>query len=61
MAHQINGRYGVKSPEIQPLYAEAKVLLGKFDVAKVVHIRREFNSVADRLANQGVKKELGER
>lgn len=58
MAHQINGRYAVKSPDIQPLFAEAKRLLGKFDKAKVVHVRREFNSMADKLANQGVKKEL---
>jgi ribonuclease HI len=55
MAHQINGRYAVKSPDIQPLYAEAKRLLGKFDKTTVVHIRREFNSLADKLANQGVK------
>ncbi len=58
MAHQINGRYAVKSPDIQPLYAEAKRLLGKFDKVAVVHIRREFNSLADKLANQGVKASL---
>ena len=55
MAKQIAGLYKVKSPELEPLFLEAKRLLGKFDKAKVVHVRRELNALADKLANQGVK------
>jgi ribonuclease HI len=55
MAKQIAGLYKVKSPELEPLFAEAKRLLSKFDKAKVVHVRREQNALADKLANQGVK------
>jgi ribonuclease HI len=54
MARQIEGRYAVKSPELQPLFAEAKKLLGRFQKARVVHVRREFNRLADELANQGI-------
>lgn len=55
MAKQIAGLYAVKSADLQPLFAEAKRLLGKFDKGKVVHVRREQNALADKLANQGVK------
>jgi len=55
MAKQIAGVYAVKSADIQPLYAEAKRLLAKFDKASVNHVRREYNALADKLANQGVK------
>jgi ribonuclease HI len=58
MAKQIAGLYKVKSPELEPLFLEAKRLLGKFDKAKVVHVRREQNALADKLANQGVKQSL---
>ena len=58
MAKQIAGLYKVKSPELEPLFSEAKRLLGKFDKAKVVHVRREQNALADKLANQGVKMPL---
>ncbi len=58
MAKQLAGLYKVKSPELEPLFLEAKRLLGKFDKAKVVHVRRELNALADKLANQGVKMPL---
>jgi ribonuclease HI len=58
MAKQIAGLYKVKSEDLQPLFAEAKRLMGKFDKAKVVHVRRELNALADKLANQGVKMPL---
>ncbi len=54
MAHQINGRYKVSAPHILPLYALAKGLLARFSAAKVVHVLREQNALADKLANQGV-------
>ncbi len=54
MARQIEGRYQVKSPDLITLYEEAKRLLSRFDKAKIVHIPRAQNSLADKLANQGV-------
>lgn len=56
MAHQINGRYAVKSPELQPLFDEARALLARFAQARVVHVRRNLNAVADRLANEGIRR-----
>ena len=58
MAHQLNGKYAVKSADLLPLFTEAKALLARFESAKIVHVRREFNALADQLANQGVKKVL---
>lgn len=58
MAKQIAGLYAVKSADLKPLFAEAKRLMSQFDKAKVVHVRREQNTLADKLANQGVKMPL---
>lgn len=54
MARQIAGAYAVKSADLIPLFADAKKLIARFDSAKVVHVRREYNRVADALANQGI-------
>ena len=54
MARQIGGQYKVSAPQILPLFVEAKGLLARFALAKVVHVPRERNAVADKLANQGV-------
>ncbi len=54
MARQVQGRYKVGSPLLIPLHAEAKALLARFDEAKIVHVLRGKNALADKLANQGV-------
>ncbi|MBC8103969.1 MAG: ribonuclease HI family protein [Cytophagales bacterium] len=54
MARQIAGRYKVSAPQITPLYQEACQLLSRFEKATVVHVLREKNALADKLANQGV-------
>jgi ribonuclease HI len=51
---QIDGRYRVKHPDMQPLHGEAKALLRKFEKASVSHVRREQNKDADRLANRAL-------
>jgi ribonuclease HI len=56
MARQITGVYKVKSPNLQPLHAEAIALLRRFRRVSVTHVLRAFNSRADELANEGVKK-----
>jgi ribonuclease HI len=54
MARQLAGQYKVGAANIVPLYEQAKKLMGRFEKARVVHIPREQNAVADRLANKGV-------
>lgn len=54
MARQIAGRYKVSAPHIIPLHAEARRLLARFADARVVHVLRGKNALADKLANQGV-------
>jgi ribonuclease HI len=54
MARQINGQYKVKNAGLIPLYQKAKGLLSQFALAKVTHIRREYNKEADKLANMAV-------
>ncbi|HWA78223.1 MAG TPA: ribonuclease HI family protein [Polyangiaceae bacterium] len=54
LIRQLKGEYRVKNPGLQPLHAEAKRLLARFAVVKLVHVRRELNGEADRLANRGI-------
>lgn len=61
MARQIAGRYKVTAPQILPLHGEAKALLSRFASAQVVHVPREQNAIADKLANQGVAQKIGEK
>jgi len=53
MAHQINGKYAVKAAHLIPLYRRARLLLSKFEEARVTHVRRELNRRADALSNIG--------
>ena len=54
VVRQIEGRYKVKSPALQPLYQQAKQLIRQFALARVVHVRREQNKEADRLVNEAL-------
>jgi ribonuclease HI len=51
---QLNGQYRVKHPGLKPLYLKASLLLKRFPAVKVVHIRREYNKIADGLANDAM-------
>jgi ribonuclease HI len=51
---QLLGQYQVRNPKLKPLYHRAQELLSRFDTVKLIHVRRELNSEADRLANQGI-------
>jgi probable phosphoglycerate mutase len=51
MVRQINGVYKVKSPDLQPLFKEAKALSSKLKSFSIQHVPREQNREADRLAN----------
>ena len=54
MVKQIKGEYKVKSAGLLPLYQEAKALLMEFSRYDIIHINREKNTEADRLANQAI-------
>jgi ribonuclease HI len=54
LVRQLEGRYRVKNPGLQPLFREAQSLLARFDRARVTHVRREQNREADALANRAV-------
>ncbi|HSL10571.1 MAG TPA: ribonuclease HI family protein [Actinomycetota bacterium] len=57
LVHQLSGRYRVKASHLQPLHARVKELVASFERVRFVHVPRESNAEADRLANLGV--ELG--
>lgn len=54
MVKQINGQYRVKATNLKPLFAEATVLLARFDRWSIEHVRREKNKRADQLANRAM-------
>lgn len=54
MARQISGEYRVKNQGLIPLYQEAKELLSRFESGNVLHIPRERNKEADKLANLAI-------
>ena len=53
MVKQIKGQYSVKSPDLKPLYEEAKRRIAK------QHVLRGKNKQADRLANEAMDKGMG--
>jgi probable phosphoglycerate mutase len=51
LVKQLRGEYRVKNPGLQPLYQDARALVGRIGRVSFEHVRREFNKEADRLAN----------
>jgi probable phosphoglycerate mutase len=51
LVKQLRGEYRVKNPGLQPLYLDARALVGSIGRVTFEHVRREFNKEADRLAN----------
>ena len=56
LCKQLNKEYKVRDHKIQILYNQAKHLICAFNNFNVVHIKREDNRGADKLANLAVKK-----
>jgi ribonuclease HI len=52
VAHQVNGRYKVKHPDLKPLHAAAIELLAGFDRSSMRPVPRAQNAQADALVNQ---------
>lgn len=58
LANQINGVWKVKNPKIAVLNEEAKKLLKYYKDTSIIHIPREENKEADRLANLAIDEYL---
>jgi ribonuclease HI len=54
LVRQVLGQYRVKAPNLKPLHRRAVSLLTRFDHARVVHVPREQNALADSLANRAL-------
>jgi ribonuclease HI len=54
LVRQLNGEYRVKDEKLKVLHQRAMALLRHFDSYRILHVRREFNKIADRLANRGI-------
>ena len=54
LVRQLNGEYRVKDEKLKVLYQRATSLLRQFACYRIVHVRRELNKAADRLANRGI-------
>lgn len=54
LVRQLNGEYRVKDQKLKVLFHRAMALLRQFDSCRILHVRREMNKLADRLANQGI-------
>ncbi|MBS1823372.1 MAG: ribonuclease HI family protein [Acidobacteria bacterium] len=54
MVKQIQGKYKVNSPDLKPLWQEAKSRIAKLDAFEISHALRHKNKDADRLANEAM-------
>lgn len=54
MVRQLNGEYRVKDEKLKVLFQRAMGLLRQFGAYRIVHVHREMNKLADRLANLGI-------
>jgi probable phosphoglycerate mutase len=54
MVKQIQGKYKVNSPDLKPLWQEARARIAKLDKFEISHALRHKNKDADRLANQAM-------
>jgi ribonuclease HI len=54
LVRQLNGQYRVKDEKLKLLFERAMALLRQFESYRILHVRREMNKLADRLANQGI-------
>ena len=54
VVQQVNMEYKVKSKKLQTHYKNSLKLIDQIENIEIHHIRREFNSRADQLANQAL-------
>jgi probable phosphoglycerate mutase len=54
MVKQIQGRYKVNSPDLKPLWQQARDRIAKLEAFEITHALRHKNKDADALANQAM-------
>ena len=59
MVKQIQGKYKVSSPDLKPLYDEAKRRIARLEGFQIMHALRHKNRDADRLANEAMDRGMG--
>ena len=59
LVKQIQGRYKVNSPDLRPLFDEAKRRIARLDQFRIEHVLRGKNQKADRLANLAMDTGMG--
>src|ERR1700710_2196110 len=59
MVKQIQGKYKVNSPDLKPLWEEARRRIAKLDGFQISHALRHKNKDADRLANEAMDRGTG--
>lgn len=59
MVKQIKGQYRVNSPELRPLYDEARRRIAGLEGFQIQHVLREKNRRADQLANEAMDRGTG--
>ena len=52
VVNQMNGSYTIKNRELWPVYERIKELIGHFDKVSFVHVKREYNQLADGMVNK---------
>lgn len=55
LVKQVHGDYAVKQPQLKILHERVRLVLHRLPAIKLVHVRREANKDADRLARRAVK------
>ena len=59
MVKQVQGRYKVNSPDLRPLFEEARRRIAKLSSFQITHALRHKNKDADRLANEAMDRGMG--
>lgn len=61
LVRQMAGEYRVRNARLQELHARARALEHGFERVEYVHVRRDENRDADRLANRAIDEHSGRR
>jgi ribonuclease HI len=59
LVKQMNGQYKVRNPDLKELYDRARTMVRKLEWFEIIHVRREQNKEADRLANEAMDRGMG--
>ncbi|MGH9595840.1 MAG: ribonuclease HI family protein, partial [Edaphobacter sp.] len=61
MVKQIQGKYKVNSPDLKPLWQDARNRIAKLEAFEISHALRHKNKDADRLANEAMDRGMMDR